>query len=109
MGVLDPLAKEFGLKALEAWMEGGNVDVDDGIINFITFPCASQVVDDANQMDYLISKKLRFGDQGGPDLVYSNTDIPQNIENSMVLGKAIPLIYNEEILPLLQLNLTMIF
>lgn len=82
----------FVLTAISALMDGGNVDVDDRIINFITLPCPSEVVDESNQMDNPIGQKIKeaFGDEGSPDLIYLNADIPQNNENGMVLGQATP-------------------
>ncbi|TLP80799.1 hypothetical protein [Maribacter sp. ACAM166] len=87
---------EFVLMAIDAVMDEGSVDVDvdvdDRIINTITFPCPSDVVEEANKADNPIAQKIMdsFRSQGGPDLIYSNTDIPQDNPDGHVLGRTIP-------------------
>ena len=83
---------EFVLMAIDAVMDGGSVDVEDKIINTITFPCPSDVVEEANKADNPIAQRIKdtFGNQDGPDLFYSNTDIPQDNPDGHVLGRTIP-------------------
>ncbi|MDO6471004.1 hypothetical protein [Maribacter sp. 1_MG-2023] len=82
----------FVLMAVDALVNGGTVNVDDRIINTITFPCPSDVVEEANKADNPIAQKIMdsFGSQDGPDLFYSNTDIPQDNPDGHVLGRTIP-------------------